>query len=76
MVMMAQPGEGPHGSQAAARERARLFDGLSTDGQAVAAWIDGSELVIEFPAEAPVGAEASRPAASAADAVEYRGFHA
>lgn len=64
MVRAMQPGAEPRESQAGARQRGRLFDGRSTDGQAVSAWIDGAELVIQWPAEMPGGAAAGHPADS------------
>ena len=38
-------------------QRGRLFDGCSTDGQAARAWIEGSDLAVEFPVRTPGGPE-------------------
>ena len=62
MVRAMELGEVPHESKAPARQQARLFDGRSTDVQAVTAWIEGGELVIELPGEVPGRAEASHAA--------------
>lgn len=62
MVTMMQPAGEQDLSPVAARHRGCLFDGRSTHGQAVSAWIDRAELVIEVPAGAPVPAESQHPA--------------
>lgn len=58
MVSTIQAGPGHDESRAAAplaaRRRARLFDGRSTDGQAAATWIEGQDLLVEV--LAPAGA--------------------
>lgn len=69
-----QPGttgaDGP--SQAAtaatAGHRGRLFDGCSTDGLAARAWIEGSDLAVEFPVRTPGGTEAAEPAGVVSEA--------
>lgn len=74
MVRTMQPGttraDGPLQAATAAivGQRGRLFDGCSTDGQAARAWIEGSDLAVEFPVRTPGGTEAASPAGAVSEA--------